>query len=345
MAINKEIIQVSVKGAKKTTNALKGIGSTALKMGAAFYAAKGIVNGMRAVVMDSAKLQGVERAFKAMGSGINFSENSLQKLQDATDGTVSKLNLMTQANQAMMLGIVQSDDEMAKLFDTAQRLGQAIGVDTAHALESLTTGMGRQSKLMLDNLGIIVKTEDAYKNYAKANDRTVESLTDVEKKMAFNQEVIRISEQMVNDLGEEQLTTADKMRRLGTTFSDIAVDIGSASTGLVNTTLDAFQGVADSLGDFVDFSQTINWMETWQNIKGGTDTIFSALSETLKLGMEIIPDLLRPALHKAFDLFTSFVGVALDTIVAIGKDLWNPISGNFIIFFYSLLFKKYFIGF
>ena len=74
---------------------------------------------------------------------------------------------------------------MAKLFDTAQRLGQAIGVDTAHALESLTTGMGRQSKLMLDNLGIIVKTEDAYKNYAKANDRTVESLTDVEKKMAF----------------------------------------------------------------------------------------------------------------------------------------------------------------
>ena len=160
MAINKEIIQVSVKGAKKTTNALKGIGSTALKMGAAFYAAKGIVNGMRAVVMDSAKLQGVERAFKAMGSGINFSENSLQKLQDATDGTVSKLDLMTQANQAMMLGIVQSDDEMAKLFDTAQRLGQAIGVDTAHALESLTTGMGRQSKLMLDNLGIIVKTED-----------------------------------------------------------------------------------------------------------------------------------------------------------------------------------------
>ena len=336
MAINKEIIHVTTKGVNKTTNALKGIGSTALKMGAAFYAAKGIVTGMRTIVQDGAKLQGVERAFHAMGAEIGFSETSLQKLQNATDGTVSKLDLMTQANQAMMLGVVKSDEEMARLFDTAQRLGQAIGVDTAHALESLTTGMGRQSKLMLDNLGIIVKTEDAYLNYAKANDKTVESLTDVEKKMAFNQEVIRISEDMVNSLGEEQLTTADKMRRLGTTFADIGTSIGQSTSGLVDSALDAFQGLADSLASAVDFAGRIDWQGTWSNISNNTQVLFDAWGELFKLGMDFIPDAIRPALAKAFDIAISFFGKVLDAVVYIGKDLWKPISGNFSVLVHDL---------
>ena len=78
MAVNKEIIQVSVKGAGKTQKALKGIGSTAIKMGAAFFAAKGLVTGMNRIVTDSAKLQGVERAFDAMGSKIGFTEYSFK---------------------------------------------------------------------------------------------------------------------------------------------------------------------------------------------------------------------------------------------------------------------------
>lgn len=40
MAVNKEIIQVNVKGARKAQGALKGIGSAALKMGAVFLLQK-----------------------------------------------------------------------------------------------------------------------------------------------------------------------------------------------------------------------------------------------------------------------------------------------------------------
>ena len=165
MATNKEIIDISVRGAGRTQKALKGIGSSVLKVGAAFFAAKGLVRGMQTIVQDSAKLQGVERAFNSMGKQIGFTENSFKKLQQATDGTVSKLTLMTEANNAMMLGVVKSDDEMAQLFDTAQRLGQALGVDTAQAVNSLVTGMGRQSKLMLDNLGIMIDTKFLLKNF------------------------------------------------------------------------------------------------------------------------------------------------------------------------------------
>ena len=50
MATNKEIIKVEVKGAKKSKSALKGVGSMALKMGGAFFAARGIVTAVKASV-------------------------------------------------------------------------------------------------------------------------------------------------------------------------------------------------------------------------------------------------------------------------------------------------------
>ena len=38
---------------------------------------------------------------------------------------------MTQANNAMLLGIADSEDQMAELFDVGQRLAQGLGQDTA----------------------------------------------------------------------------------------------------------------------------------------------------------------------------------------------------------------------
>ena len=68
----------------------------------------------------------------------------------------------------MILGVTKNTDEMAEMFDIAQRLGRALGVDAAHSVESLITGIGRQSRLMLDNIGIIVDSEKAYESYANS---------------------------------------------------------------------------------------------------------------------------------------------------------------------------------
>lgn len=329
MAVNKEIIQVSVKGAGKTQRALKGIGSTALKMGAAFFAAKGLVTGINRIVTDSAKLQGVERAFDAMGSKIGFTENSFKKLQQATDGTVSKLDLMTQANNAMMLGVVKSDEEMAKLFDTAQRLGQAIGVDTTSALESLTTGMGRQSKLMLDNLGIMVNTEDAYEKYAKSIGKSKDQLSDQERKIAFNNEVLAVAGKMVDDLGEEQLTTADKMARLGSTFEDMGTKIGAASEGFISKALDGFQSLADGVADTIDFSSNIDWNATMANLGSNFNLIWEAFGKTVRLAMDILPDAMGDVIPKTINLLFEGLKKIINAIVFVAADLWTPIGNAF----------------
>ena len=189
--------------------------------------AVGVLNaGMIQFVATFSEEEALERGFDNLSDSIESSSKMFEKLQEATDGTISKTQIFKSANNAMMLGVVKSEDEMAKLFDTAQRLGQALGVDTARSIESIVTGMGRQSRLMLDNLGIIVKSSEAYKNYADSIGKSVDELTDSQKKEAFNEEVLRKSAELVKNLGDEQLNAASNIQQMGVAGQNVASVIG-----------------------------------------------------------------------------------------------------------------------
>ena len=121
---------------------------------------------------------------------------------------------------------------MAEMFDIAQRLGRALGRDTASSVESLITGIGRQSRLMLDNIGIIVKADDAHQAYAEALDITVDELTDADKKQAFLNATMDAARSKVALLGDEVLTAENSFNALKASTADLAVEIGVSLTPL-----------------------------------------------------------------------------------------------------------------
>ena len=84
---------------------------------------------------ESAKLKSVETAFNTLTGATEDSSIAIEKLRAATDGTMSSFDLFKQANNAMILGVSNSSDEMAEMFDIAQRLGRALGQDTAMSVE------------------------------------------------------------------------------------------------------------------------------------------------------------------------------------------------------------------
>ena len=168
----------------------------------------------------------LERSFRNLGKSVGFNEDSLNKLRKATNGTVSDVDLMIQANNAMLLGIVENDEQFAELIDNAQRLAKAVGQDALFGIESLTTGIGRQSKLMLDNLGIVLDTNLAYKRFAEANGKLVKDLDENERKQAFVQAAIDATKSKVNQLGKETLDASDSMTALNTQFKNLQGNIG-----------------------------------------------------------------------------------------------------------------------
>ena len=172
---------------------------------------------------EASKLDSMGRAFNTLAGGSNKASIAMTKLQKATNNTMTQFDLFQQANNAMILGVSTNSDEMAEMFDMAQRLGDALGKGTKESVESLITGIGRQSRLMLDNIGIIVKSDEAYQSYADKLKITVDELSDADRKQAFLNATMDAAREKIANLPPEMLTAEMQFRKLGTSVSELSV--------------------------------------------------------------------------------------------------------------------------
>ena len=120
--------------------------------------------GMTKLAQQGSKFLAVQRNFAKI---TDDQTQALESLRRATRGTVSDMQLMTSHNQALALGAAASTEEFAKMAEQARVLGRAQGIDAATALEKYTVGLARQSRLRLDDLGIVLSQTLAETNYRK----------------------------------------------------------------------------------------------------------------------------------------------------------------------------------
>ena len=142
--------------------------------------------------LDAARLAGefetAGNAFNILTREVDKNTLSLDTLREATMGTVSDIGLLRAANTALAMGL--PTDDLTELFHAATVLGNAMGRTALEAVNDLAVGIGRQSRLILDNLGIIVSSDEAYEKYAATLGKTASQLTDVEKKLAWQSEAM-----------------------------------------------------------------------------------------------------------------------------------------------------------
>tara|TARA_R100000808_G_scaffold6524_1_gene19364 strand:+ start:2064 stop:3833 length:1770 start_codon:yes stop_codon:yes gene_type:complete len=178
-------------------------------------------------IKQSAKIEEMSRAFNSLSGGVDSAVNSMQKLQSATNGAMSQFDLLQQANNALILGVSRNSNEMAEMFDIAQRLGRALGRDTKSSVESLITGIGRQSRLMLDNIGIIVKAESAYQAFAEMIGVNADQLTETQRKQAFLNATMEAARIKVSQLNEELPSTQSSLEKVTAAWEDSNVAMGN----------------------------------------------------------------------------------------------------------------------
>ena len=151
------------KESKLITGSLKDIGNSAKTfLAGAAVAALGRVGLALADMAEETRV--VRRSFERLATGIGQNADAILKgMQKGIGGTVKELDLMKQANQAILLGIPVTAAQMEKMAQVALRLGRAVGRTGKDSMGDLITGIGRMSPLILDNLGITIKAEEAYR--------------------------------------------------------------------------------------------------------------------------------------------------------------------------------------
>ena len=257
---------------KKASRGLFELGHSARQTGGAFSVLRSkllLFNfamglGIRQVMRfaeEASQLEALETAFNTLSGGGENASISLDKLKNATDGTVNSMDLFQQANNAMILGVTKNSDEMAQMFDMAQRLGRALGRDTRSSIESFVTGVGRQSRLMLDNIGLIVKAEVAYKAFAKQVGKNADELDEMERKQAFLNAALFAGEQALRGIGTETLSSADKLQQMSTQLAEVRQEIGEQLLPLVLEAAKVVKEFAEEI-DGDDIRNAIATIET-----------------------------------------------------------------------------------
>jgi len=139
---------------------------------------------------------------------------------------------------------------MSKLTSSAVKLGRALGLDVNYAMQSLVTGIGRQSRLFLDNLGIIVNADKAYDAYAKTIGKATSALTEQERKAAFTAAAMEALDRTVAKLGNQQESAGDKMARAWVRTQNI-IDNFVTSPAFGNL-LDGLMNLAEKVLNYIE---------------------------------------------------------------------------------------------
>ena len=148
---------------------------------------------------------GVTRAFRQLDDG-----HILDNLRKATKGTVTDIDLMKAAVQAKDFRIPLED--LGKYLQFAQLKAQQTGQSVEYMTNSIVTGLGRKSVMILDNLGI---------SASDVNEQ-------IKQGAEFTQAVANIVDKQLAAAGDTYVSAADRASAAAVNFRNKQLELGQA---------------------------------------------------------------------------------------------------------------------
>ena len=149
--------------------------------------------------------EGIEAAFERINK-----PGLLDELRKATHGTVSDLELMQQAVKFKDFNLPV--EQLGKYLAFAQQKSKDTGESIDYMVNSIVTGLGRQSKMILDNLGLSAK----------------EIGDEVERSGNFFDAVATIVDKRMAEAGEHLETSMDRAAQASARLQNAQLEVGKA---------------------------------------------------------------------------------------------------------------------
>lgn len=242
-AINK----VDGKGSKELSRGFNSALGPARDLTGAVNTMSGAFSGIRTAVLAlrdvgesmidlagvGAKFQDSKKIFEAMGQ-------DLVDFRNATKGLLSDQQLTKGFGLASSMGLTAN--EFKEFANIAAAAAKKMGVEQEYAFNSIVVGASRSSKKILDNIGIIVDFGYAHEEFAKKHGKTVQQLTDEEKKQSELNQVLIQGRKIMDDVkavGADSSEVYDRygasIENLKTTFGSVLIPILEHAADVANT--------------------------------------------------------------------------------------------------------------
>jgi len=253
-AYNKSLFE-SAKATKAAAADTKNLATqfgdvySAIRLLIAAGLAREVVNIALEMAKLSGNVEGVQRAFEKQ---IPNSVGLLNQLRAATQNSVTDLELMQKALQAQNFGI--DVQRLPELLEFAAIRAQQTGVSVDYLVNSIVTGIGRKSILILDNLGISATRLKAEFNGAALAAQSVGDVTNA---------VADIAQVEMQKMGGYVATAATQVDQLTVSWHELRVEAAKFFTegtsggiiGLLKSYTDSFKAWIEAHNRGIDVSQ------------------------------------------------------------------------------------------
>ena len=229
------------KGLNDSKKEVSGFASSMKKLGGiigAAFSVKAVLDFTHQTAELANKAAGVKKAFDKLNS-----PGLLADLRRATMGTVDDLQLMQRAVQANNFKIPLN--QLATYLEFATKRANETGESVDYLVDSIITGLGRQSVMILDNLGI---------SAAEIRDRMKEggTMADAVGKI--------IKEQMGEGAAEiDKATLATE--RLSAAWTNFQLAFGGATSGAWNWIKGQLAGVLEETTGILNSNHLNKWQK------------------------------------------------------------------------------------
>ena len=290
-------ITVKDDGSKNVKKLEKSFGSLARKVKSAGLA---IVAALASVVVAIKLLEAagerlgqrraLGRTLKAQGLS---AKDLVRELKGLANQQIATSDIILASNRALALGIAAAD--LPGLLEAATKASVSLGISATVAFNDITTGVGRASPLILDNLGIVVDAVKIYKDFADSVGLSVEELTKQQKTAALSAAVMENAAKGAEDFADAQ--------------SRVTVAIATSTAGLKEWFEQTVDSIAknDALAETIEglSEGTSNYAAALRALRVEQDTLSEAdreFIESTKLSRKEFDLLLGmlPFLHRAF---------------------------------------------
>lgn len=148
----------------------------------------------------------------------------------ATGGQIDNLKILQSATRGLALigkdAFNNFGDDFVKMAELSKKAARATGQDVDFMFESLVLGIARESKLILDNLGISLDITKAKDDYAASLGKTSEQLTQSEAKHAVLNGALTQLEGIYGNVAVSAGGFSGAMQQLQTFITNARIEIG-----------------------------------------------------------------------------------------------------------------------
>lgn len=233
----------------------------------------------------AAKAHATKDSFTDLAETVGSSANDmLDAMRRASRGTISDTNLMLGANRALISGVADNTGELTQLLEIARATAKNFGIDTTEAFNRIVQSLAKLEPELIDEIGITVKLDKVFRDYAESVGTTAENLSDAQRKAAFFNQVVEQTQGIVDANKNSAESAAEQFAQLSAKLENAKVEMGefllaAGATDSLDTMSDALEGTIDDLERFDRWIKTIkaDW-DAFINSLGATGLLSSVAS-------------------------------------------------------------------